>query len=363
MRPGRLREIFDDAGNVVVAFDQQHVAGLQHRAQRIRLARRERLVAVLRLFQIAGKKLPDAFECPTHRHRVPGRAIVLMRGFFDANLMRTHCNLVHRDAERRYQILAMKIAACRAFGQCRGLSSNHSDTMPGISRRSFLAASAALTAVPARNFALGAVPASGEVDILIVGAGAAGIAAARRIAAANRRFALVEASDHIGGRCVTDTRAFGVPFDRGAHWVHKPDSNPLARLAAGTGLEIYPAPRAQILRVPPRLARDAEMEQYFSALVRSQPRHRRRRSRPAAMSRRHARCRAISATGNPASNSRSGPTAPARICRKSPQWILAAPASAKPTHSAARAMARCWRNLQRGLPVQLSTPVSRARLG
>ena len=27
MRPGRLGEILDDAGNVIVAFDQQHVAG------------------------------------------------------------------------------------------------------------------------------------------------------------------------------------------------------------------------------------------------------------------------------------------------------------------------------------------------
>ncbi|MGI8524650.1 MAG: flavin monoamine oxidase family protein [Pseudolabrys sp.] len=140
--------------------------------------------------------------------------------------------------------------------------------MPGISRRSFLRSSfAASAAVAAQASVFGAVPASGEVDILIVGAGAAGIAAARRVATANRRFALVEASDHIGGRCVTDTRAFSVPFDRGAHWIHKPDSNPLTKLASGTGLEIYPAPRAQILRVPPRAARDAEMEQYFSMLV------------------------------------------------------------------------------------------------
>ncbi len=61
--------------------------------------------------------------------------------------------------------------------------------MSTFSRRSFLAASAALVAAPA----LGAVPASGEVDVVIVGAGAAGIAAARRVAAANRRFALLEA--------------------------------------------------------------------------------------------------------------------------------------------------------------------------
>ena len=82
-----------------------------------------------------------------------------------------------------------------------------------LSRRSFLAASAALAAVPA----LGAVPASGEVDVVIVGAGAAGIAAARRIAAANRRFALLEAGNAIGGRCVTDAKIFGVPYDLGAH--------------------------------------------------------------------------------------------------------------------------------------------------
>ena len=55
--------------------------------------------------------------------------------------------------------------------------------MPRLSRRSFLAASAALAARPAA----GAVSASGEVDVVIVGAGAAGIAAARRIAAAKRK--------------------------------------------------------------------------------------------------------------------------------------------------------------------------------
>ena len=143
--------------------------------------------------------------------------------------------------------------------------------MPGISRRTFLAASAVSLAAQVEDFAqvsaFGAVPASGEVDVVIVGAGAAGIAAARRVAAAKRSFALLEAADHIGGRCVTDMRAFGVPFDRGARWIHKPDSNPLLKLNAG--LDIYPAPRAQSLRVAPRAGRDAELEQYFSALVRS----------------------------------------------------------------------------------------------
>ncbi len=134
-----------------------------------------------------------------------------------------------------------------------------------LSRRSFLASSAALVAAPA----LGAVPASGEVDVAIVGAGAAGIAAARRVAAAKARFALLEAGNGIGGRCVTDAKIFGMPFDLGAHWIHNPDRNPLSRLAPKAALDIYPAPRGQTVRIGPRNARDAELENFLSLLVRS----------------------------------------------------------------------------------------------
>jgi monoamine oxidase len=137
--------------------------------------------------------------------------------------------------------------------------------MMSFSRRSFLASAAAFAATPA----LGAVPASGEVDVAIIGAGAAGIAAARRVAAAGRRFALIEAGDRIGGRCVTDTRIFGVPFDRGAHWIYQPDINPVAKLAAKSGLEIYPAPVDQKVRIGRRNAREGEMEDFLAVLVRS----------------------------------------------------------------------------------------------
>src|SRR6266852_3326619 len=114
--------------------------------------------------------------------------------------------------------------------------------MKRLNRRSFLAASAAVTtgmaagmaptlAAPlapgapvSKRSAPGpqAAPRTGVVDVVIVGAGAAGIAAARRLASLGRRFALVEAAASVGGRCITDTAVFGVPFDRGAHWVHMP---------------------------------------------------------------------------------------------------------------------------------------------
>src|SRR5580698_399098 len=99
--------------------------------------------------------------------------------------------------------------------------------MPRLSRRSFLAASAATLAAPA----IAAPPsACADFDVVIVGAGAAGIAAARRIAAAGRKFVLLEAAGHVGGRCITDTRTFGVAYDRGAHWIHTPELNPIAKL-------------------------------------------------------------------------------------------------------------------------------------
>jgi monoamine oxidase len=135
--------------------------------------------------------------------------------------------------------------------------------MPTLSRRSFLAASAALLAKPG----LGLAAQSADVDVVIVGAGAAGIAAARRIAAAKLSYALIEAGNRIGGRCLTDTAMFGVPFDLGAHCIRNADGNPLAKLA--TGLEVYPAPRGQTVRVGPRNARDAELENFLTALVRS----------------------------------------------------------------------------------------------
>lgn len=136
-----------------------------------------------------------------------------------------------------------------------------------LSRRSFLAGSAVFAARPA--FAQRGRTQPSEVDCIIVGAGAAGIAAARRFAAAKRSFLLVEASSRVGGRCYAENTSFGVPFDRGARFIHNPDSNPLARLAGRTGLDIYPAAAAQRIRIGRRNARDSELEDFLAATVRA----------------------------------------------------------------------------------------------
>src|ERR1700709_1280305 len=105
-----------------------------------------------------------------------------------------------------------------------------------MTRRDFLSASAAFALAPVLGGRCFGAPLPREADIVVIGAGAAGIAAARRIQAANRKVIVVEAASQVGGRCLTDTATFDVPFDRGARWMYNPDSNPMIRLARGSGL-------------------------------------------------------------------------------------------------------------------------------
>jgi phytoene dehydrogenase-like protein len=133
-----------------------------------------------------------------------------------------------------------------------------------VNRRAFLAGSVAVAAAPV----LAAPTVQPDFDVLIVGAGAAGIAAARRVAAAGRRFVVLEASERWGGRCFTDTRTFRIPYERGARWIYMPDLNPLAKLAVKAGLDVYPMPPGQRLRIGLRNAREGETEDFFANLLR-----------------------------------------------------------------------------------------------
>ena len=80
-----------------------------------------------------------------------------------------------------------------------------------------------------------------EVDVIVIGAGAAGIAAARALAANRLSVVVLEARNRIGGRAWTAAIS-GLPLDLGCGWLHSADENEWRAIAEGLGLAIDPTP-------------------------------------------------------------------------------------------------------------------------
>jgi len=77
---------------------------------------------------------------------------------------------------------------------------------------------------------------SAVLDVAIVGAGAAGIAAARRLTGHGLSCRVFEARSRPGGRAWTETASLGVALDRGCAWLHDATNNPLRPFAEQAGL-------------------------------------------------------------------------------------------------------------------------------
>ncbi len=73
-------------------------------------------------------------------------------------------------------------------------------------------------------------------QLLIIGAGAAGIGAAHAARRAGLDYLVVEASHRVGGRGLTEELAPGIPWDLGCHWLHSGGINPLAPVADELGI-------------------------------------------------------------------------------------------------------------------------------
>ena len=77
-----------------------------------------------------------------------------------------------------------------------------------------------------------------EIDIAIIGAGAAGLGAAEALKRSGLSTIVLEARDRVGGRAHTVMAAPDIPFDLGCGWLHSADKNSFVDIAGRLKFEI-----------------------------------------------------------------------------------------------------------------------------
>lgn len=110
-------------------------------------------------------------------------------------------------------------------------------------------------------------PLPSQVDVVVIGAGAAGIAAARRLMRPGLSVLVLEARGRIGGRAWT-VRAEGEGLDMGCGWLHSADDNVLAGRVEAEGLTLDQTPppwRTQAFDHEMTRADQAEFGEAFAA--------------------------------------------------------------------------------------------------
>ncbi|GAB5467633.1 MAG: NAD(P)/FAD-dependent oxidoreductase [Rhodospirillales bacterium] len=105
--------------------------------------------------------------------------------------------------------------------------------MSRLSRRTFLTGLAATATFPIAARALPSDP-----DVVVIGAGSAGLAAARSLMAQGKSVVVVEAANRMGGRAFTETETFGIPFDRGCSWITGPRNTAYVKMAKDWGYNL-----------------------------------------------------------------------------------------------------------------------------
>ncbi|HKT18251.1 MAG TPA: NAD(P)/FAD-dependent oxidoreductase [Stellaceae bacterium] len=119
-------------------------------------------------------------------------------------------------------------------------------------------------------------------DVVIIGAGAGGVAAGKRLQSSKLRFLVIEARSRLGGRAWTVPTRLGKPIDLGCEWLHSADINSWSNIAVEEGFTLDKTPpdwasrvaihRGEAANADWLAARDAFEEAYDRAALESEDR-------------------------------------------------------------------------------------------
>ncbi len=141
---------------------------------------------------------------------------------------------MHRTLNRRHLLSLLSLAAARCQQhRVNTQSSQQAQSTPTQPN------------VPARDGqALG--PPASRADVLVIGAGLAGLRAAERLREAGHDVVVLEARDRVGGRIHTvDSRGF--PLEMGAGWLYDTAYNPVAARLRQWSMDVRPTDGSQRL--------------------------------------------------------------------------------------------------------------------
>lgn len=103
-------------------------------------------------------------------------------------------------------------------------------------------------------------------DVVIIGAGAAGLGAARKLMKEGHSVLIVEAASRVGGRAWTQSESFGVPVDMGCSWISGAKKNRFTKIARKGGYTLVDHTNIDTaLFIDGRRATKAEQDAYHTA--------------------------------------------------------------------------------------------------
>lgn len=104
-------------------------------------------------------------------------------------------------------------------------------------------------------------------DVVIIGAGAAGLAAGKELSKRGISYVIVEAAGRVGGRAYTESQSFGAPVDHGCSWISGSMHNPFTQIGKSNGFTLVDHSNAgsQLFDLDGNEASDLEWSQYDRA--------------------------------------------------------------------------------------------------